>query len=152
MVRGSSSATSAPSREKYGCFLMWVITYRSPAGPPDVPCSPLPLNRILPPSVTPAGICTVRGFTRTTRPLPLHVLHGSSITLPEPPQRLHVLDTPNRPWPCETAPVPWHTGHMVGPVPGLAPLPWHVGQVSTRWTSTLVETPLSASSNVRVTS
>ena len=37
------------------------------------------------PSRTPGGMFTRRRFTVRTAPLPLHVGHGSSITVPEPP-------------------------------------------------------------------
>src|SRR5450759_286384 len=120
---------------------MCVSTYRSPAGPPPLPGSPFPLKRILPPSLAPAGILTVTGLTFTTLPLPRHVVHGVSTTLPLPPHRLHGRDTPKRPCPWLTWPVPLHTGHVFGLVPGAAPLPWHVGHDSTRWTSTFVVTP-----------
>ncbi len=62
-----------------------------------MPGSPLPLNRILPPSVTPAGICTVTGLLRTTWPLPLQVGHGVSTIFPVPPQRGQGRENEKRP-------------------------------------------------------
>ena len=62
---------------------------------------------------------------RTLRcaPDPLHVEHGSSITVPEPPQLEHGCEIEKIPWLCASTPRPSHTGHTFGVVPGLAPVP-----------------------------
>ena len=62
------------------------------------PGSPLPLTLIRVPPFTPGGIFTVSRFVRRSRPLPLHVGHGSSITVPLPRQRGHGVERANSPW------------------------------------------------------
>src|ERR687895_1827914 len=64
------------------------------------------------------------------RPWPPHVGHGSSITVPEPPQRAHGRVIENRPWPSDSTPRPWQTGHTDGAVPGRAPVPRQVPQAA----------------------
>src|SRR3954451_21355026 len=49
------------------------------------------------------------------------------MTVPEPPQREHRRGMENRPWPCDSTPRPWQTGHTIGSVPGSAPVPRQVG-------------------------
>ena len=61
-----------------------------------------------------------------SRPWPAQVGHGSSITVPEPPQRAHGRVIENRPWPSDSTPRPWQTGHTAGAVPGRAPVPRQV--------------------------
>ena len=61
-----------------------------------------------------------------SRPWPAQVGHGSSITVPEPPQRAHGRVIENRPWPSDSTPRPWQTGHTAGEVPGRAPVPRQV--------------------------
>src|SRR3954470_3005811 len=68
-------------------------------------------------------------LTVLVAPVPAHVGHGSSMTVPLPPQREHGCEIENRPWPCDSTPRPWQTGQIVGLVPGLAPVPWHVTHV-----------------------
>ena len=46
--------------------------------------------------------------------------------VPWPWQRGHGCDSANGPWLRATTPRPWHSGHTLGVVPGLAPLPWQV--------------------------
>ena len=60
----------------------------------------------------------------------VHVGQGSSITVPEPPQREHGWEIENIPWPWVSMPRPSQRGQTVGVVPGLAPVPWQVGQMS----------------------
>src|SRR5215217_4557540 len=65
-----------------------------------------------------------------SRPCPLHVWQGCSITVPEPPQRLHGRVMENRPWPSDSTPRPLQTGQTIGLVPGSAPVPRQVGQAA----------------------
>ncbi len=69
-----------------------------------------------------------------SRPAPAHVGHGSSITVPEPPQREHGRVIEKTPWPWDSTPRPWHTGQTIGDVPGRAPVPRHV--VHATWADT----------------
>src|SRR4051794_1486810 len=59
-------------------------------------------------------------------PLPLHVGHGSSITVPLPWHCEHGVEIEKRPWPWDSTPRPLQRGQVFGLVPGLAPVPWHV--------------------------
>ncbi len=93
------------------------------------PGSPLPAKRTLVPSRTPAGIFTRYFLTVFCAPEPWQVGHGSSITVPLPPQREHGCEIENRPWPWDSIPRPWHFGHTTGAVPGLAPVPRQVGHI-----------------------
>ena len=61
-------------------------------------------------------------------PLPSQVGHGSSITVPPPPQREHGWEIEKSPCPCDSMPRPWQRGQTLGVVPGLAPDPPQVGQ------------------------
>src|SRR4051794_37760351 len=62
-------------------------------------------------------------------PVPPHVGHGSSMTVPEPPQRVQGCEIENSPCPCDSTPRPWQRGQVFGAVPGLAPVPVHVVQI-----------------------
>src|ERR1700752_3589874 len=79
------------------------------------------------PSRTPAGMLTRSFLTVRTAPEPPHVGHGSSMIVPEPPQREHGWEIENIPWPCVSIPRPSQRGQTVGCVPGFAPVPWQVG-------------------------
>ena len=68
------------------------------------------------------------------RPWPWQVWQGCSMTVPEPPQRWHGRVIENRPWPSDSTPRPWQTGHTIGLVPGSAPVPRQVGQAA--WVAT----------------
>ena len=105
-VIGTSTSKLSPLRLKIGDSLTCVTTYRSPAGPPRTPASPLPGRRIFEPSLTPAGMFTRYFLSSRSRPAPEQVGHGSSITVPEPPQREHGRVIENTPWPCDSTPRP----------------------------------------------
>ena len=71
-------------------------------------------------------------FTRSRRtprcaPLPWQVGQGSSITVPVPWQFEQGCEIEKMPWLWASTPLPLHTGHTFGLVPGLAPVPLHVG-------------------------
>ena len=123
---GTSTSKLSPLRLNTGDSVTWVITYRSPAGPPRRPASPLPASRIREPSLTPAGMLTRYLLSSRSRPSPAQVGHGSSITVPEPPQREHGRVIENTPWPWASTPRPWQTGQTIGEVPGRAPVPRQV--------------------------
>src|SRR4051794_2463931 len=125
-VIGTSTSTLSPLRENTGESCTWVMTYRSPDGPPRSPASPLPASRIREPPLTPGGMFTRYFLSSRSRPCPPQVGHGSSITVPEPPQRAHGRVIENRPWPCDSTPRPWQTGQTTGEVPGRAPVPRQV--------------------------
>src|SRR3954462_10553109 len=135
-VIGTSTSKLSPLRRNTGESLTCVTTYRSPGGPPRSPASPLPGRRIREPSLTPAGMFTRYFFISRRRPWPWQVGHGSSITVPEPPQREHGRVIENSPWPSDSTPRPWQTGQTLGEVPGRAPVPRHVGQGTCVFTAT----------------
>src|SRR4051794_30127286 len=68
-------------------------------------------------------------LTVLVAPLPLQVGHGSSMTVPLPPQREHGWEMENSPWPCDSTPRPWQRGQVFGAVPGFAPVPVQVEQI-----------------------
>ncbi len=82
------------------------------------------------PSRTPAGMFTRSRLTVRTAPEPWHVGQGSSMTVPEPPQREQGWEIENIPCPCVSMPRPSQRGHTDGEVPGLAPVPRQVLQVA----------------------
>ena len=57
-VIGTSTSKWSPLGLNTSDWVTWVTTYRSPAGPPRNPASPLPASRIREPSRTPAGMFT----------------------------------------------------------------------------------------------
>src|SRR4029450_144625 len=57
-----------------------------------------------------------------SRPVPWHLWHGFSITVPLPRQRGHGSDRAKRPWLSETTPPPWQTGQITRAAPGSAPV------------------------------
>jgi DNA repair photolyase len=59
---GTVQCRSSPSRSKISCALTRISMYRSPGGPPLVPGSPLPAERMRMPSLMPAGIFTSSVF------------------------------------------------------------------------------------------
>src|SRR3954452_17849154 len=129
IVSGTSTSRLSPLRRKIGESVTWVITYRSPAGPPLRPASPLPASRTRLPSLTPAGMLTRYFLTVRVAPLPLHVGHGSSMTVPLPWHCEHGWEIENSPWPCDSTPRPLQRGQVRGLVPGLAPVPVQVEQI-----------------------
>src|SRR5690606_27387565 len=137
----SSQCRSSPSRWKILCGLMWISTYKSPGGPPLMPGSPLPLERLRMPSSMPGGILTCRVLLRRIRPTPSQAVHGSVISLPDPWQVGQVCCTLKKPCCMRTAPEPPHVRHVLADVPGLAPLPWQVSQFSQLGTRISVSKP-----------
>src|SRR5580658_717735 len=69
-LMGTSHDRWLPSRSKMLCSRTRISTYRSPAGPPLRPASPLPFRRIRSPVSTPAGTLTLSCFSCRTRPWP----------------------------------------------------------------------------------
>ena len=63
--------------------------YKSPGGPPLVPGSPLPVERMRMPSSMPAGIFTSSVFCFLSLPWPWQVVQGSGMILPVPRQCGH---------------------------------------------------------------
>src|SRR3954471_9754745 len=151
IVIGTSTSKLSPLRRNTGDSLTCVITYRSPGGPPRSPASPLPGRRIREPSLTPAGMFTRYFFISRSRPWPLQVGQGSSITVPEPPQREHGRVIENTPWPWDSTPRPLQTGQTFGEVPGRAPVPRHVMHALWVATVTGICAPSSACSKDSVT-
>ena len=151
-LTGTRTVRSLPTRPNRGCGATWIWTSRSPAGPPLRPGAPRPLRRIVWPSDTPAGMraCTSRG--RFSTPLPRHVGHGSSMTVPPPPQRRHGDENENRPWLSSMTPRPPHCGHSFGVVPGRAPEPWHVEHCASLVRCSVVVMPRAASTKSSVSS
>ena len=133
-VIGTSTSKLSPLRRKIGDSSTRVTTNRSPGGPPRSPASPLPARRMREPSLTPAGMLTLYFLRSRMRPWPWQVAQGCSITVPEPPQLEHGRVIENRPWPSDSTPRPWQTGHTIGLVPGCAPVPRQVGQAA--WVET----------------
>ena len=97
-------------------------TYRSPGWPPAGPGSPRPASLIRAPSLTPAGIFTLKVRLRRSDPDPLHVGHGVSTMRPVALQFRHGCDIEKKPWFTATSPAPPQTGHTVGLVPGRRPI------------------------------
>ena len=91
---------------------------------------------------------------RTLRcaPLPPHVGHGFSITVPEPSQFEHGCEIEKMPWLWDSTPRPWQTGQTFGEVPGFAPVPLQVGQGWEVGTASGTCAPLTAWSKVSETS
>ncbi len=105
----------------------------------------------------PAGTSTVTVRLARRRPVPRHFSQGSRTMLPWPRQTLQVLVRTNCPKPpseliSRVRPVPLHWGQVSRPVPGLAPLPWQTSQLTSARTSTLVDTPKTASTRSSSTS
>ena len=121
IVSGTSTSRLSPLRLNTGDSDTRVITYRSPGSAPRSPGSPLPASRIRLPSRTPAGMLTRSRRTRRWAPVPSHVGHGSSITVPEPWQFEHGWEIEKIPWLWASTPRPLQTGQTFGAVPGLAP-------------------------------
>ena len=86
------------------------------------------------------------------RRMPRHVGHGSSITVPAPPQRRHGVENENRPWLSSMTPRPPHCGHSFGVVPGRAPEPWHVEHWASLVRCSVVVMPRAASTKSSVSS
>src|SRR5919197_5284970 len=151
IVIGTSTSRLSPLRAKTDESVTWVTTNRSPGGPPRRPASPLPGSRIREPSLTPGGMFTRYFLSSRRRPSPPQVGHGSSITVPEPPQRLHGRVIENSPWPWDSTPRPWQTGQTAGEVPGRAPVPRQVPHAAWVATETGTCAPSIACSKDRLT-
>src|ERR687894_3316997 len=147
IVIGTSTSRLSPLRWKTGESATWVTTNRSPDGPPRRPASPLPGSGTREPSLTPAGMFTRYFLSSRSRPWPPHVGHGSSITVPEPPQREHGRVIEKTPWPWDSTPRPWQTGQTIGEVPGRAPVPRQVLHATCVATVTGTWAPWTACSN-----
>src|SRR5262245_733712 len=61
----------------------------------------------------------------SARPLPPHVVHGSSTTRPRPRQVAQGSENAKLPRSRLDWPVPWQVGQTFGTVPALAPVPRH---------------------------
>src|SRR5215212_1179381 len=97
------------------------------------------------PSFAPAGILTLTCLFLRTLPLPPQTEHGFSIILPSPPHLEHGVESAKNPWSLLCTPLPPHSGHVSGAVPGAAPVPLHSPHASSTGTPTRVVTPLKAS-------
>src|SRR5882757_341072 len=91
-------------------------------------------------------------LTLRCAPVPPHVGHGSSITVPVPWQFEHGCEIEKIPWLSVSTPRPPHTGHTFGLVPGLAPVPWQVGHCCELGIESGTWAPFTAWSNDSVTS
>ena len=98
--------------------------YKSPAGPPLTPASPLPAERSLEPVCTPAGIFTFTVLWSITRPSPLHLEQGVSIFCPVPEHSGQACRKLIKPRLDEICPVPLQVEQDDFEVPGSAPDPW----------------------------
>src|SRR5215207_5932690 len=103
------------------------------------------------PSFAPAGILTLTCLVLRTLPLPLQTAHGFSMILPSPPHLEHGVESAKNPWSRLCIPLPPHSGHVLGAVPGAAPVPLHSRQASSTGTPTLVVTPFRASLKLNLT-
>src|SRR5262245_50753267 len=81
----------SPSLLKNGCSATLITTYKSPAGPPNRPASPLPGKRTRDPVESPDGRSIPSISVRETRPSPLHPRQGV-IERPVPPQSEQVTE------------------------------------------------------------
>src|SRR5215211_7368443 len=97
------------------------------------------------PSFAPAGILTLTCLLLRTLPLPPHTLQGFSMILPSPPHLEHGVESAKNPWSRLCTPLPPHSGHVTGVVPGAAPVPLHSPHASSTGTPTRVVTPFNAS-------
>ena len=66
------------------------------------------------------------------------------MTVPAPLQRAHGRVIEKRPWPWDSTPRPWQTGHTIGSVPGSAPVPRQVGHGACVVTATGTCAPVTA--------
>ena len=148
MLMGTLQCRSSPSRSKISCLRIRISMYKSPAGPPLVPGSPLPALRMRMPSSMPAGILTSSVFCRLMRPCPMQVVQGSGMTLPLPWQCGQVCCTLKKPWRICTTPAPLQVAQLLTWVPGLAPEPRQVSQLSQLGMRICASLPLAASSKV----
>ena len=105
------------------------------------------------PSSTPAGTRTVTFLVALTRPSPAHSEQGVTMTVPCPRQAGHTVWVTIWPriefatrW---TDPVPPHSRHATGSVPGAAQEPWHVGHSTGRVWEISFSAPKTTSSSSR---
>src|SRR5215204_4637531 len=97
------------------------------------------------PSFAPAGILTLTCLFLRTLPLPPQTEQGFSMILPSPPHLEHGVESAKNPWSRLCTPLPPHSGHVCGDVPGAAPVPLHWPHASSTGTATRVVTPFRAS-------
>src|SRR5215213_10229939 len=86
------------------------------------------------PSFAPAGILTLTCLFLRTLPLPPQTAHGFSMILPSPPHLEHGVESAKNPWSLLCTPLPPHSGHVSGAVPGAAPVPLHSPHASSTGT------------------
>ncbi len=145
---GTSQYRLSSSRWKTECSATCITTYRSPGVPPRMPASPLREDRRRAPSSIPAGILSLMRAVCSTRPSPLHFLHGFSMIVPVPLQRGQVCDTWKNPREVMTCPRPWQVRHVTAWLPASAPVPVQTSQVASLLISISFSTPAAASSSV----
>src|SRR5579862_5111892 len=146
---GTESVRFRPRRPKRGSRATRTTTYRSPGGALPGPGAPLPLTRIRWPSSTPGGMRTLTVRLRRSVPVPWHVGHGVSTTVPRPLHCGQIVDSEKRPWLSSSVPSPLHLGQVCVLVPGAAPDPLQVWHRASSGTLTDVVTPWTASVNDR---
>src|SRR5215467_8327055 len=117
----------SPMRLKKGCSATFTTTYRSPAGPPKRPASPLPGTRIRDPVLTPAGNVTSKLSVPAWRPPPPQTPQGL-MNLPDPLQSAQVTANWRCPFERVVFPVPAQLEHAVSRDPGAWPPPPHIPQ------------------------
>ena len=100
------------------------------------------------PVSTPAGILIESVRSRSTRFLPLQVLHGSVMILPSPPQREQVRLMLKNPCCILICPCPLQVVQVLILSFDVAPSPSQSGQRSQRGMRILVEVPKAASSKL----
>ena len=108
---------------------MRTMRNRSPGTPPFKPAFPFPCRRMRWPSRVPALMRKSTVSVRLTTPSPWQVAQ-SLLMRPVPLQRGQGMLNFMRPPICVTWPVPWHSGHCVGPP--VEACPWQVGHTSWR--------------------
>src|ERR1041385_2688389 len=135
----------SPLRVKYLCCPTFVMMYKSPAGAPKRPPSPLPGIFTREPVSTPAGIRTFTVSVLGTVPFPLQSEQGAR-RRPVPPQSGHSCANRSRPPERCTCPVPLHV-EQTTTGPPMSPAPLQREHCSERLTVIFVVNPLIASSN-----
>ena len=122
--------------------------YRSPLGPPLVPCSPSPESLMREPESTPPGILTRIFLFCFNRVLPRHVGQTFRIVLPLPLQAAQVVATLKKPCWILCCPDPPQLEQISMSSWDFAPSPPHVLQDSRRGMSISFEDPNAASSKL----
>src|SRR5215813_11529614 len=112
----------SPILLKKRCVAAFTTMYKSPAGPPKRPASPLPGTRIREPVFTPGGRATSRLSVPGTHPSPLQWMQNV-IVLPEPPQPMQVTANCRCPFDRVVLPTPLQPAQGHSREPGACPLP-----------------------------